>query len=113
MSCVNSSHASSPGVVMPRSWLTSWPAVSLRGEEAPDRGSAIVCQDLPMISRIAIVPVVLFVGVAGFALGWNGWVVGTIGLFFGVAAVGGDSLVERSRRRQVGKASDAPRLGAR
>lgn len=66
-----------------------------------------------MISRMAIVPVVLFVGVAGFALDWNGWVVGTIGLFFGVAAVAGDSLVERSRRRRVGKASDVPRLGAR
>jgi hypothetical protein len=66
-----------------------------------------------MISRVAIVPVVLFVGVAGFAFDWNGWAVGTIGLFFGVAAVAGDSLVERSRRRRVGKTSDASRLGAR
>ena len=75
--------------------------------------AVVVCQDLPMISRTAIVPVVLFVGIAGFALDWNGWVVGALGLLFGVAAVTGDSLVERSRRRRVDEASDAPRVGAR
>jgi len=60
-----------------------------------------------VISRMAIVPVVLFVSVTGFALDWNEWVVGAVGALLGVAAVAADSFVARSRRRTVPGASDA------
>lgn len=58
-----------------------------------------------MISRIAIIPVILFVGISAMIFHLDGWVAGLIGLVLGVVCVALDGVLARrkSQARKEGR----------
>lgn len=51
-----------------------------------------------MISRIAILPVIVVLGAGGFILHINGWLISGISAGIGVVAIVADTVLERRKR---------------